>query len=149
MSFERRSCTVQPLTNACLQPTVPGRDRQTITAGCATKKRNPHCRFRKAERRGFEPLKPFWGLLAFQAGQFNHSCIFPDSRAKIDKLSRFCKCLLPFFGGAEPRRKESSASAAAASVRMQKKPARGGLAVRMRRRGQNLNPSVMATACCT
>lgn len=31
-----------------------------------------------AERRGFEPLKPFWGLLAFQAGQFNHSCISPD-----------------------------------------------------------------------
>ncbi len=31
-----------------------------------------------AERRGFEPLKPFGGLLAFQAGQFNHSCIFPS-----------------------------------------------------------------------
>ena len=30
-----------------------------------------------AERGGFEPPKPFWGLLAFQAGQFNHSCIFP------------------------------------------------------------------------
>lgn len=88
-----------------------------------TKRCDPSSCF--AERRGFEPLKPFRGLLAFQAGQFNHSCIFPDSRAKIDKLSRFCKCLLPFFGGAEPRRKESSASAAAASVRMQKKPRTG------------------------
>ena len=33
-----------------------------------------------AERRGFEPLKPFRGLLAFQAGQFNHSCTFPKSK---------------------------------------------------------------------
>ena len=36
-----------------------------------------------AERGGFEPPKPFWGLLAFQAGQFNHSCIFPFVWAKI------------------------------------------------------------------
>ena len=33
--------------------------------------------YRLAERRGFEPLKPFRGLLAFQAGQFNHSCTSP------------------------------------------------------------------------
>ena len=40
-------------------------------------------RFAFAERGGFEPPKPFWGLLAFQAGQFNHSCIFPFAWAKI------------------------------------------------------------------
>lgn len=39
----------------------------------------------RAERRGFEPLKRFWRLLAFQAGQFNHSCTFPFFRlAKIE-----------------------------------------------------------------
>ena len=37
-------------------------------------------RFIFAERGGFEPPKPFWGLLAFQAGQFNHSCISPFLR---------------------------------------------------------------------
>ena len=31
-----------------------------------------------AERRGFEPLKPFRGLHAFQACQFNHSCTSPE-----------------------------------------------------------------------
>lgn len=31
-----------------------------------------------AERRGFEPLIPFRGIHAFQACQFNHSCIFPS-----------------------------------------------------------------------
>ena len=36
-----------------------------------------------AERGGFEPPKPFWGLPTFQAGQFNHSCISPFARAKI------------------------------------------------------------------
>lgn len=36
-----------------------------------------------AERRGFEPLKRFGRLLAFQAGQFNHSCIFPLLRVQI------------------------------------------------------------------
>jgi hypothetical protein len=30
-----------------------------------------------AERGGFEPPVPFWGTLAFQAGQLNHSCISP------------------------------------------------------------------------
>ena len=44
-----------------------------------------------AERRGFEPLKPFRGLLAFQAGQFNHSCIFPKRAPKVHNISRFCK----------------------------------------------------------
>lgn len=38
--------------------------------------------YRLAERRGFEPLKPFRGLLAFQAGQFNHSCISPKNAPK-------------------------------------------------------------------
>ena len=47
--------------------------------------------FRVAERRGFEPLKPFRGLLAFQAGQFNHSCIFPKGAPKVRNISRFCK----------------------------------------------------------
>lgn len=30
-----------------------------------------------AERGGFEPPIPFRGILAFQASQFNHSCISP------------------------------------------------------------------------
>lgn len=47
--------------------------------------------YRLAERRGFEPLKPFRGLLAFQAGQFNHSCIFPKGAPKVHNISRFCK----------------------------------------------------------
>ena len=38
--------------------------------------------FFMAERRGFEPLKRFGRLLAFQAGQFNHSCIFPFCEGK-------------------------------------------------------------------
>ena len=33
-----------------------------------------------AERGGFEPPIPFWGIRAFQAGQFNHSCISPFSQ---------------------------------------------------------------------
>ncbi len=33
--------------------------------------------FSLAERGGFEPPIPFWGIRAFQAGQFNHSCISP------------------------------------------------------------------------
>lgn len=37
-----------------------------------------------AERRGFEPLKPFRGLLAFQAGQFNHSCTSPTTVPSCD-----------------------------------------------------------------
>ena len=42
-----------------------------------------------AERGGFEPPKPFWGLLAFQAGQFNHSCISPYVVAKIALFAKF------------------------------------------------------------
>ncbi len=42
-----------------------------------------------AERGGFEPPKPFWGLLAFQAGQFNHSCIFPFATANIAQFAKF------------------------------------------------------------
>ena len=42
-----------------------------------------------AERGGFEPPKPFWGLLAFQAGQFNHSCISPFARTKIAFFAKF------------------------------------------------------------
>ena len=34
-----------------------------------------------AERRGFEPRKPFWSLHAFQACLFNHSSISPSSKA--------------------------------------------------------------------
>ena len=45
--------------------------------------------FRFAERGGFEPPKPFWGLLAFQAGQFNHSCISPFATAKIVFFAKF------------------------------------------------------------
>lgn len=40
--------------------------------------------FLVAERRGFEPLKPFGGLLAFQAGQFNHSCTSPTTVPSCD-----------------------------------------------------------------
>ena len=40
--------------------------------------------YRLAERRGFEPLKPFRGLLAFQAGQFNHSCTFPRIKKRTN-----------------------------------------------------------------
>ncbi len=50
-----------------------------------------------AERRGFEPLKPFRGLLAFQAGQFNHSCIFPNFASKVSNFSRFCKSRYALF----------------------------------------------------
>ena len=42
-----------------------------------------------AERGGFEPPKPFWGLLAFQAGQFNHSCISPFVPTKILFFAKF------------------------------------------------------------
>ena len=45
-----------------------------------------------AERRGFEPLKPFRGLLAFQAGQFNHSCTFPRIKKKNQPSDRLILC---------------------------------------------------------
>ena len=56
-----------PLSSPCLAP-----PSQVIGFG--------PCLRALAERRGFEPLKPFRGLLAFQAGQFNHSCTFPKSK---------------------------------------------------------------------
>ena len=42
-----------------------------------------------AERKGFEPLKGFWPLLAFQAGLFNHSSIFPNRWLQ----GRYVSCL--------------------------------------------------------
>ena len=39
-----------------------------------------------AERGGFEPPIPFWGILAFQACQLNHSCISPGNGGAIYKL---------------------------------------------------------------
>ena len=48
--------------------------------------------YRLAERRGFEPLKPFRGLLAFQAGQFNHSCTFPRIKKKNQPSDRLILC---------------------------------------------------------
>ena len=36
------------------------------------------CWFFSAERMGFEPMVPFRGTHAFQACQFNHSCISPS-----------------------------------------------------------------------
>ncbi len=51
---------------------------------------SPACRL--AERRGFEPLKPFRGLLAFQAGQFNHSCTFPQIKKKNQPSDRLILC---------------------------------------------------------
>ena len=53
------------------------------SAGCINKNKRAVSLLLWAERGGFEPPKPFWGLLAFQAGQFNHSCIFPFAWAKI------------------------------------------------------------------
>ena len=55
--------------------------------------------FRFAERGGFEPPKPFWGLLAFQAGQFNLSCISPFVVAKIVLFAKFRnkKLVCPIF----------------------------------------------------
>ena len=48
--------------------------------------------YRLAERRGFEHLKPFRGLLAFQAGQFNHSCTFPRIKKKNQPSDRLILC---------------------------------------------------------
>ena len=49
-----------------------------------------------AERRGFEPRKPFWSLHAFQACLFNHSSISP-SRIKAlfhNRLQNYCFFLI-------------------------------------------------------
>ncbi len=42
-----------------------------------------------AERRGFEPRKPFWSLHAFQACLFNHSSISPSSKVAYDIETRY------------------------------------------------------------
>ncbi len=46
-----------------------------------------------AERGGFEPPIPFRGILAFQASQFNHSCISP-------KTAQFTQFFLTSTGSA-------------------------------------------------
>ena len=48
-----------------------------------------------AERGGFEPPIPFRGILAFQASQFNHSCISP-------KTAQFTKIFFPADGKPSP-----------------------------------------------
>ena len=42
-----------------------------------------------AERRGFEPRKPFWSLHAFQACLFNHSSISPSWKSACDIETRY------------------------------------------------------------
>ena len=47
---------------------------------CLVLKITSACKYMQAldaERTGFEPVKPFRGLHAFQACLFNHSSIFP------------------------------------------------------------------------
>ena len=39
-----------------------------------------------AERRGFEPRKPFWSLHAFQACLFNHSSISPSRDRRLNTI---------------------------------------------------------------
>ncbi len=58
-----------------------------------------------AERRGFEPRKPFWSLHAFQACLFNHSSISPSrfqaqnsiSATKLLLFSHIRKSLCKFL----------------------------------------------------
>ena len=47
-----------------------------------------------AERGGFEPPIPFRGILAFQASQFNHSCISP-------KTAQFTKFFIAATGSTQ------------------------------------------------
>ena len=70
-----------------------------------------------AERRGFEPLKPFRGLLAFQAGQFNHSCIFPFGAPKVRNISRICKLRPEFLVPGPPNRGARPVSASRSASR--------------------------------
>ena len=70
-----------------------------------------------AERRGFEPLKPFRGLLAFQAGQFNHSCIFPFGAPKVRNISRICKLRPEFLVPGPPNRGARPVSASRSAAR--------------------------------
>ena len=60
-----------------------------------------------AERGGFEPPKPFWGLLAFQAGQFNHSCISPFAGAKIVYFAQFRNYFILFISAHHSLREHS------------------------------------------
>ena len=61
----------------------------------ASKLSSPACRKIFAERRGFEPRKPFWSLHAFQACLFNHSSISPlrSSRVFQNRLQNYYKLL--------------------------------------------------------
>ena len=47
-----------------------------------------------AERRGFEPRIPFWGIHAFQACLFNHSSTSPFRGAKVEEVFGFTKCFV-------------------------------------------------------
>lgn len=93
-----------------------------------------------AERRGFEPLKPFRGLLAFQAGQFNHSCIFPFGAPKVRNISRICKLRPEFLVPGPPNRgarpvsasRSASVSATRPRVRFRVPSPRPGPATRLR-----------------
>ena len=75
-----------------------------------------------AERRGFEPLKPFGGLLAFQAGQFNHSCIFPSEckdKHNFPKSGNFLR-LFPVCS-----KSDEMSALDVARLRISERPARG------------------------
>ncbi len=51
-----------------------------------------------AERRGFEPRKPFGSLHAFQACLFNHSSISPSLKSACDIETRYTSlCRRAFF----------------------------------------------------
>ena len=47
-----------------------------------------------AERQGFEPRIPFWGIHAFQACLFNHSSTSPFRGAKVEEVFGFTKCFV-------------------------------------------------------
>ena len=50
--------------------------------------------FFPAERRGFEPRIPFWGIHAFQACLFNHSSTSPFRGAKVKEVFETTKYLV-------------------------------------------------------
>ena len=50
--------------------------------------------FFAAERRGFEPRIPFWGIHAFQACLFNHSSTSPFRGAKVKEVFETTKYLV-------------------------------------------------------
>ena len=47
-----------------------------------------------AERQGFEPRIPFWGIHAFQACLFNHSSTSPFRGAKVKEVFETTKYLV-------------------------------------------------------